>query len=227
MNDKLSIIVPVYNEESLIPVSLPEIFDLAINKEVIVIDDGSNDKTPKILRDFKNKYEFTLITQTHNQGKGAAVKRGLEEIKGAYFIICDADLEYDPQDIILLFSKAKNLPNKTAIYGSRFKNHHPLSFHYFVNRFLTLLTNILFGSRLTDMETCFKLIPVDALEKIKLSGQRFEIEPEITAQLLKKGYKIIESPINYKRRGYTDGKKITALDGLLAVKTLFIERIKD
>jgi len=227
MDNKLSIIAPIYNEETLISVSLPEIFDLAINKEVIIIDDGSSDKTPEILRELKNKYEFTLITQTKNKGKGAAVRRGLEEAKGDYFIICDADLEYDPRDIVFLFSKTKDLPNKTAIYGSRFKGRFNFSFHYLVNLFLTLLTNLLFRSHLTDMETCFKLIPSDALEKIKLSGQRFEIEPEITAQLLKRGYGIIEFPISYKRRGYIDGKKISAKDGLLALKTLFLERIKN
>jgi glycosyltransferase involved in cell wall biosynthesis len=226
MPNKLSIIVPVYNEEKLIPTSLPEIFKLDINKEVIVIDDGSSDQSLEILKTLKNQYEFHLIIQEKNQGKGAAVKRGLEEMSGDYFIICDADLEYDPQDIISLYSKIAFLPSQTVIYGSRFKNRFRFSFHYFVNRFLTLLTNILFNSRLTDMETCFKLVPAQALKQIKLSGQRFEIEPEITARLLKAGYKIVEFPISYTRRGYSDGKKITAKDGLLAVKTLFKEKLK-
>ncbi|HZJ41207.1 MAG TPA: glycosyltransferase family 2 protein [Candidatus Saccharimonadales bacterium] len=226
MNQKLSIIVPVYNEEKLISTSLPEIFKLSINKEVIVIDDGSSDKTLEILKELKKDYEFQLVIQEKNQGKGAAVKRGLEEISGNYFIICDADLEYRSQDIIFLYSKIDSLTDKTVIYGSRFKNNFNFSFHYFVNQFLTLLTNILFNSHLTDMETCFKLIPASALEQIKLSGKRFEIEPEITARLLKANYKIIEFPINYTRRSYLEGKKITANDGWLAVKTLFLERLK-
>jgi glycosyltransferase involved in cell wall biosynthesis len=226
MVNKLSIIVPVYNEEKLIPTSLPEIFKLAINKEVIVVDDGSSDKSLEILKGLKPQYEFLLISQEKNQGKGAAVKRGLEEISGDYFIICDADLEYDPQDIVSLYSKIAFLSPETVIYGSRFKNRFQFSFHYFVNRFLTLLTNILFNSRLTDMETCFKLVPAQALKQIKLSGQRFEIEPEITARLLKANYKIVEFPISYTRRTYLEGKKITALDGWLAVKTLFKERLK-
>jgi glycosyltransferase involved in cell wall biosynthesis len=225
---KLSIIVPVYNEENLVLLSLPPIFNLPINKEVLVIDDGSSDHTLKILEDLKKEYEFKLITQKVNQGKGAAIKKGLENINGDYFIICDADLEYDPQDIITLFNKIQKykLDKKVVIYGSRFKNKPSLSFHYLVNTFLTKLTNLLFFSHLTDMETCFKLVPKEALLEITLSGKRFEFEPEITSQLLKKGYKIKEIPISYNRRSYKEGKKITAKDGFLAVKTLIRERFK-
>ena len=111
------------------------------------------------------------------------------------------------------------------IYGSRFLARRTISFHYLVNNFLTQLTNWLFASQLTDMETCFKLIPATALKNINLSGKRFEIEPEITAQLLKAGYQIKEFPINYFRRGYKEGKKIKARDGLLAIKTLIKERL--
>jgi glycosyltransferase involved in cell wall biosynthesis len=225
---KLSIIVPVYNEENLVLLSLPPIFNLPINKEVLVIDDGSSDHTLKILEDLKKEYEFKLITQKVNQGKGAAIKKGLENINGDYFIICDADLEYDPQDIITLFNKIQKykLDKKVVIYGSRFKNKPSLSFHYLVNTFLTKLTNLLFFSHLTDMETCFKLVPKEALLEITLSGKRFEFEPEITSQLLKKGYKIKEIPISYNRRSYKEGKKITAKDGFLAIKTLIRERFK-
>ena len=225
---KLSIIVPVYNEENLVLLSLPPIFNLPINKEVLVIDDGSSDHTLKILEDLKKEYEFKLIAQKVNQGKGAAIKKGLENINGDYFIICDADLEYDPQDIVSLFSEIENNEQnkKTVIYGSRFKNKPSLSFHYLVNTFLTKLTNLLFFSHLTDMETCFKLVPKEALLEITLSGKRFEFEPEITSQLLKKGYKIKEIPISYNRRSYKEGKKITAKDGFLAIKTLIRERFK-
>jgi len=227
MDKLLSIIVPVYNEERLVNQSLPLILSLNINKEVIIVDDGSSDKTPELLKALKNNFEFSLIRQDPNQGKGAAVKRGLEEISGDYFIVCDADLEYDPQDIINLFKEALNSKDdKTVIYGSRFKNNKKISFHYLVNRFLTEMTNVLFGSDLTDMETCFKMVPKSALLKIRLSGKRFEIEPEITARLLKSGYIIKEFPISYDRRGYNEGKKITAKDGFLAVKTLIKEWIK-
>lgn len=222
----LSIIVPIYNEEKIVADSLPIIFNLDLNKEVIVVNDGSTDNTQLILQNLKKQYHFKLIDQLKNQGKGTAVKRGLEEIKGDYFIICDADLEYRILDIIYLLKQIlpdKN--NRTVIYGSRFLIRPKISFHYFINKFLTTLTNLLFGSRLTDMETCFKLIPAAALKTIKLKGRRFEIEPEITAQLLKAGYNIKEFPIHYARRGYKEGKKIKARDGLLAIKTLIREKL--
>lgn len=224
---KLSIIVPVFNEEHLITKSLPAICGLDLEKEVIVVDDGSSDKTPELLLDLQKNFNFTLISQKPNQGKGAAVKRGLEEISGDYFIVCDADLEYEPQDIVSLFKAAtsETAQQTVAIYGSRFQNNQPVSFHYFVNRFLTSLTNLLFSSKLTDMETCFKLIPRSALNHIRLDGKRFEIEPEITARLLKHGYKIKELPISYNRRSYNEGKKITPKDGFLAVMTLFKEKL--
>lgn len=222
----LSIIVPIYNEEKIVADSLPIIFNLDLNKEVIVVNDGSTDNTRIILQTLKKQYHFKLIEQLKNQGKGAAVKRGLEEIKGDYFIICDADLEYQVLDIVYLLTQIlSNKDTRTVIYGSRFLTQPIISFHYLINKFLTTLTNLLFGSRLTDMETCFKLIPAAALKTIKLKGRRFEIEPEITAQLLKAGYNIKEFPIHYARRSYKDGKKIKARDGLLAIKTLIIEKL--
>lgn len=229
MSKLLSIIIPVYNEEKIITASLPAIFDLEINKEVIVINDGSSDQTLNILEDLNKKYSFILIDKKINTGKGESVKLGLSKMTGDYFIICDADLEYDPQDIIYLLSEIEKIKvednnKKVAIYGSRFLNNKNLSFHYIINRFLTLLTNLLFGSYLTDMETCFKLIPKEALDKINLSGRRFEIEPEITAKLLKNNYDIVERPVNYQRRNYKQGKKIKARDGLLAIYTLVAER---
>jgi len=239
MNPTLSIVIPVYNEEKIITSSLPPIFDLAIPKEVIVINDGSSDRTGVILSELQTKYDFKLINQPINRGKGAAIRRGLEEINGDYFIICDADAEYEAADIAMMFEEIKKSateigaaenspinPEKSALYGSRFLDKPGLSFHRLVNGFLTVLTNILFNSRLTDMETCFKMIPTAALKEIKLSGERFEIEPIITTQLLKNGYVIKEVPIGYSRRGYKDGKKISPRDGLIAVSTLFRERFK-
>ena len=224
----ISIIIPIYNEEKIVADYLPEVLALPLDKEIIIVNDGSTDKTEEILTSLSRRYEFRLINQPTNQGKGAAVKRGLTEINGAYFIVCDADAEYDPKNIIdLLEAIKKEAPgNKVAYYGSRFLAHKPISFHYLVNLFLTTLTNLLFSSRLTDMETCFKLIPANALEKITLTGGRFEIEPEITAQLLKAGYEIKELPINYARRGYQDGKKIKARDGLLAIRSLIKEKLR-
>ncbi|MEI6835343.1 MAG: glycosyltransferase family 2 protein [Candidatus Falkowbacteria bacterium] len=224
----LSIIIPVYNEEKIIATSLPAIFSLALSKEIIIINDGSSDNTLSILKDLNKTYPFKLIDQAVNRGKGEAVKLGLEVFTGDYFIICDADLEYAPEDIIFLWQEIEKIDlaqpdKKIAVYGSRFLNKPKISFHYLINKFLTRLTNILFSSQLTDMETCFKLIPRSFLETSKISGRRFEIEPEITAKLLKNNYQIIERPVSYCRRTYLEGKKIKARDGLLAIKTLLAE----
>lgn len=233
----LSIIIPIYNEDKIVAESLPLIFNLDLPKEIIIVNDGSTDQTLSVLNDLSKKYNYTLINQVTNQGKGAAIKLGLENINGDYFIICDADLEYNPSDIIKLWETAKNYAkelnekpgkeqeiNNVAFYGSRFLNKAPRSFHSLVNWSLTFLTNILFGGNLSDMETCFKLIPATALKNIKLKGKRFEIEPEITAQLLKNNFKIKEIAISYNKRGYKEGKKIKARDGLMAIKTLIKER---
>jgi glycosyltransferase involved in cell wall biosynthesis len=225
----LSIIIPIYNEDKTAAESLPPIFNLDLPREIIIVNDGSTDQTALILEALNKKYSYTLINQITNQGKGAAIKRGLQNIKGDYFIICDADLEYNPNDIIRLWEAAKNSlkengEQKIAFYGSRFLNRRPKTFHSFINWSLTFLTNILFNGHLSDMETCFKLIPISALEKINLKGRRFEIEPEITAQLLKNGFKIKEIAIGYNKRGYKEGKKIKARDGLLAIKTLIKEK---
>ena len=224
MDPMLSIIIPVYNEERIIASSLPPVFELPIRKEVIVVNDGSSDRTPAILAGLESKYDFRLIDQPSNRGKGAAIRRGAEEIHGDYFIICDADAEYRAEDIVMMFSEMKKLPAKTALYGSRYLGKPGFGFLRSVNKFLTLLTKVLFRSKLTDMETCFKMVPSAALKEIELSGDRFEIEPIITARLLKRGYAIKEVPIGYSRRGYKDGKKISPRDGLTAVMTLFKER---
>lgn len=229
MSTKLSIIIPVFNEERIIASSLPAIFSLIMNKEVVVINDGSTDCTSKILEDLKLVHDFKLLNQDINRGKGAAIRAGLSQMTGDYFIICDADLEYSPDDIVFLFKEIEKTVladsnKKIALYGSRFLAGASWSFHYLINTFLTKLTNLLFGSKLTDMETCFKLIPSSALQEISLTSNGFEIEPEITAKLLKNNYQIIERPINYNRRGYQDGKKIKAKDGFLAIKKLIVER---
>jgi glycosyltransferase involved in cell wall biosynthesis len=226
MEQKLSIVIPVYNEDHLISQSLPAIFGLPINKEIIIVDDGSSDNTPALLAEMQKSYSFSLLRQNINQGKGAAIRRGLETISGDYFIIFDADLEYDTQDVIKMWQSVKDIPpGKNALYGSRFLNKPKLSFHYLVNNFLTRLTNLLFNAHLTDMETCLKLIPASALKDIALTCRRFEFEPEITAQLLKAGYTISETPIKYQRRSYAQGKKINARDGWEAIWSLIKEKL--
>lgn len=226
MSKLLSIIIPVFNEERLIKTSLPKIANLNINKELLVVNDGSSDNSLIYLQELQTKYDFKLINLPKNQGKGAAVKEALNYIKGDYFIVCDADLEYQAQDIINLFNKILELDDKTAVYGSRFKGKRNFGFHYFINQILTQLINILFNSRLTDMETCFKMMPRSALGQINLSGQRFELEPEITISLIRAGYNIYELPITYIPRNYKQGKKIKPRDGFLAIKTILKHKFK-
>jgi glycosyltransferase involved in cell wall biosynthesis len=222
----LSIIIPVYNEDQIVASSLPPILGLAANHEVIIVNDGSTDQTKEILEALQKNYSFQLINQITNQGKGAAVKRGFAAAAGDFVIIYDADAEYSADDVERLFKIAlEHLDERMAIYGSRFLENRPVSFHYLVNFFLTGLTNLLFRSRLTDMETCLKILPKSFLPLLKLRGRRFEIEPEITAQLLKNQYTILEVPISYHYRGYKEGKKIRAKDGLLAVGALLAEKL--
>ena len=231
---KLSIIVPVYNEQKTISDILNALEKLTIpsvTKEVIVVDDGSTDFTREKLKKIKWP---KIVLHEKNKGKGAAVKTGIEHATGDYIIIQDADLEYDPKYIKelikpILEGKAK------VVYGTRLKRMPNLSkeekrfrflLHYFGNRFLSLLTSILYGQWLTDMETCYKLFPKRALSGVKINARGFEFEPEITAKLLKKGYKITEIPINVKPRGYEEGKKLnTVRDGIKAFWNLLKYRV--
>lgn len=226
-NNILSIIIPIYNEDHIVADSLPPIFSLDVPKEVIVVDDGSTDETGKILRSLQAHYNFRLITQSNNRGKGAAVRCGALAAQGEYLTIFDADAEYRPEDVARLLAEIKKQPDGlTAIYGSRFLGKRDFSLHTLVNRFLSSFTNILFGSRLTDMETCLKMIPRGLWRSLDLRADRFDIEPEITAEIIKRGGKIKELPISYSYRGYDQGKKIRPKDGWQAMKKLISERFR-
>ena len=231
---KLSIIIPVFNEEKTIAKVLKRVSELSIDKvtlEIIVVDDGSTDATVSEIKNSKSKIEnLTFIQHEKNLGKGAAVRTGIEASKGDYIVIQDADLEYDPQDIKRLVKEV--LDNRAkVVYGTRLHRlpnlsrdeKHPLFLiHYFGNRFLSLLTSVLYGQWLTDMETCYKLFPKKAVDGMDLKSKRFDFEPEITSKLLKKGYKILEIPISTNPRGYDEGKKLnTVKDGTIALWTLF------
>lgn len=204
-----------------------------VEKEIIVVDDGSTDKTINFIEDIKL---INLIRQAKNQGKGAAVKTGIENATGDYIIIQDADLEYDPKFILSLI---KPLINGKAeiVYGTRLKRWPDFSkdertmqflIHYLGNKFLSFITSLLYGQWITDMETCYKLFPQNALVDIELKAKGFEFEPEITAKFLKKGFKILEIPISTKPRGYDEGKKLNTLkDGLTAFWTLLKYRFTD
>jgi glycosyltransferase involved in cell wall biosynthesis len=224
---EISIVMPVYNEIDLLRPSLERLLAMPADKEIIVVDDGSSDGSGQLLTQMQAEYKFVLIRLQHNQGKGAALLEGFKRASGNFVTVFDADSEYNPDDIVRMLAEAKRLENSNAaIYGSRFLTEHQSNLHWLVNRLLTGLTNLLFGTRLTDMETCLKLIPNNVLSKLELYPSRFEIEPAITAQLAKKGYAIAEIPISYQRRSYCEGKKIRFRDGIKAIVALIKERLK-
>ncbi len=218
----LSVIVPVFNERSTVAELLRRVrsVEVPLDVEVIVVDDGSSDGTDKVLTALGDS-TVRVISHGVNRGKGAAVRTAMEAVRGDLVLIQDADLEYDPEDWPKLLGPI--LRGKArVVYGSRFtgerKNMLPL--HWVGNRFLSLLTNLLYSSTLSDMETCYKLFDRRVLEGITIESDRFEFEPEITAKVLRAGYRIYEVPISYAGREPDEGKKITWRDGLGALKTL-------
>lgn len=236
---KLSIIIPLYNEEKTIREVFKRVCEVRVSGtqiEIIVVDDGSTDDSVVNIKDQISKIKYAkMVHHEKNSGKGAAVKTGIEEASGDYIIIQDADLEYNPADIPRL---VENLDERVkVVYGTRLQrlphlNKEERTFrfliHYFGNRLLSLLTSILYGQWLTDMETCYKLFPRSALKKVTLQARRFDFEPEITVKLLKKGFRIKEVPIVTKPRSYKEGKKLhTIKDGSIALWTLIKYRFVD
>lgn len=243
---KLSIIIPVFNEEKTIALVLEKVSRLKIpevEKEVIVVDDGSTDATaseikkslPAGRQEIPKIKNIKFIQHEMNKGKGSAVRTGIEKATGDYIIIQDADLEYDVNDIRKLVSMIED--KKDVIYGTRLNRMPHLKneerrlqflIHYFGNRFLSLVTSILYGQWITDMETCYKLFPRSVVKDMNLSSRRFDFEPEITSKLLKKGMRIKEVPITTEPRGYEEGKKLnTARDGIIALWSLLKYRLFD
>ncbi len=225
---KLSVIMPVYNEESTVLEAIKRVEAAVIpgvEKELIIVDDGSKDKTRDILSRVKH---HKIIFHEKNQGMGAAVRTGLLHASGHFVIKQDADLEYDPSNYVDLI-KLMQEENLHAVYGSRFskEKHKEISLHYFGNKLLTVCTNLIYGSNLTDMETCYKLVRLDVIKSLDLKATRFDLEPEVTAKLLKKGYNVGEVPINYSARKFKVGKKITWKDGVKALYYLLKYRFSD
>lgn len=227
---KLSIIIPVFNEEKTISKILNKIkqtkLQKNLTKEIIVVDDASSDLTAEILK--KDKGSFRYLSHNKNLGKGAAVKTGLQKATGEILIIQDADLEYDPEDYTKLVAPILE-GSAQVVYGTRLKNY-PLNLwgnkktvlpiHLIANRFLTMLTNILYGSHLTDMETGYKIFLMKILKNLKIRSDKFDFEPEVTAKVLKQGVKILEVSIKTTPRTYQEGKKIGWRDGIIAIWTL-------
>ncbi|MEO0216800.1 MAG: glycosyltransferase family 2 protein, partial [candidate division WOR-3 bacterium] len=205
---KLSVIIPVYNESENINRLIAAVKSVAISKEIIVVDDFSNDGTREKLKDIP---DIEVLFHEKNMGKGSAIRTGLEHATGDVVIIQDADLEYSPNDYSKLLEPI--LKGETrVVYGSRILGRGKfLKKSYFANRVLTLLTNLLFKGHITDMETCYKMMDRKLMQSLNLVSSRFEIEPEITCKLLRKGIKIFEIPISYY--GRTAGKKIGVKDG--------------
>ncbi len=221
---KLSVIVPVFNERNTVvevlrrmrAVELPD----GIEREIIVIDDGSTDGTRDVLRQLGDS-TVRVVMHEGNRGKGAAVRTGLALATGDYVLIQDADLEYDPDDWPRLIAPVTR-GRARVVYGSRFtgERRNMLLLHWIGNRLLSLVTNVLFNSTLSDMETCYKLVDRKLLADLRLRSDRFDIEPEITAKILKRGIRIYEVPISYMGREFDEGKKITWRDGFAALWTL-------
>jgi len=200
---RVSIIVPVYNEEDTIAGVLTSLAQVHLDMEVIVVDDASTDRTWSMLQELRQQAPFNsyrYIRHEHNQGKGAGLRTGFGLVSGDLVTIQDADMEYDPQDLPALVNAWQNAENsRIAIYGRRNLSGQKFTTRW-GNRFLTILTNLLFGCHIHDMETCYKLLPGELARALPMEGRRFEIEPEITACLVQAGYSILEVPISYLPR---------------------------
>ncbi len=222
---KVSLIIPVYNEEIHLKqfLDLIDSVNLGITKELVLVDDCSKDKSSVIISEYKFKSDVKIIKHEQNQGKGAALRTGIAAASGSIIGIQDADFEYNPLDIPKLLSPL--LENSAdVVYGSRFRKNSTQvhrTYHYLINRFLTLLSNFTSGLYLSDMETCYKFFKSDVIKNIKLTSNRFGFEPEVTAKIARLKVRVSELPVSYFPRTYLAGKKITWKDGVAAIRHIF------
>jgi glycosyltransferase involved in cell wall biosynthesis len=217
---KLSVIIPVYNEKNTILKIIEKVKKVPVEKEIIIVDDGSNDGTTEILKGIKDE-NIKVIFKNKNEGKGSAIREGLKYITGDIIVIQDADLEYDPNDWLKMLEVMKE-KNADIVFGSRILGKCKKSSFafYYGGKFITFLTNILYGTKLTDGPTCYKMFKKDVIKNINLKCKRFEFCQEFTAKVRKLGYQIYEVPINYNPRSIKEGKKIRWKDGIEAIWTL-------
>ncbi len=224
----VSVVMPVFNERQTIDEIIRRVQAVPLRIELIVVDDGSTDGTRERLAELAAAGGFRLLLQPSNRGKGSALRRGFEAVTGDLVIIQDGDLEYSPEeypDLIALICQGR----ADVVYGSRFLGRHRvfLFTHYAGNRFLTLVANVLYNTMLTDMETCYKVMRTEVLRSFALKSDGFGIEPEMTAKIFKRGYRVYEVPITYDGRGYDEGKKITWRDGVVALWVLLKYRFTE
>jgi glycosyltransferase involved in cell wall biosynthesis len=224
----LSVVMPVYNERATVEEIVGRVLAVPLRIELVAVDDASTDGTRDVLQQLARERGFKLLLQERNGGKGSAVRRGIAEAGGDVIVVQDADLEYSPEEypeLIDLIVRGK----ADAVFGSRFIGRHRchLFTHYLANLFLNLVTNVLYNTTMTDMETCFKAVRAELLKSLDLKSDRFGIEPEITAKLFKRGARVYEVPITYEGRDYSEGKKISWKDGFPALWTLVKYRFTD
>jgi len=223
----LSVVIPVYNERNFVAELVSRVLAQDYEMEVLLIDDGSTDGSVEIISGLAEQHpQVKVHLHQYNQGKGAALRTGFEQAQGEFLLIQDADLEYDPRDYGKLLEPLLD-GRADVVFGSRFLGgpHRVLNYHHYLgNRFLTMLSNILTGLNLTDMETCYKAFRREVIDNMKLRQDRFGFEPEFTARVAAKQCRVYEVPISYSGRGYAEGKKITWKDGVAALWTIVRSR---
>lgn len=226
---KLSVIIPVYNEVNNIRKTLKRVQATKLAKEIVIVDDSSTDGTRELLNKLDGKEKVRVIFHETNQGKGAAVVTGMKAAKGEVILIQDADLEYDPRDYPALLLPIQE-GRADVVYGSRFlgaPRRVAMFWHQVANQLLTLMTNILYDSILTDMETGYKVFRREVIKDMNIRSKRFNFEPEFTAKILKRKFRIYEVPISFNPRDYDEGKKIGLKDAFEAVWALIRYRVMD
>lgn len=226
---KLSVIIPIYNEINTLKEIVNRVQKTNLANEIVLIDDGSTDGTRKLVKEYEGRENFTVILHDRNQGKGAAVRSGFQAASGDIFLIQDADLEYDPQEYPKLLKPIED-GLAEVVYGSRFlgaSRRVAMFWHMIANKMLTLLTNILYDTILSDMETGYKVFKREVVQDMPLHAKRFEFEPEFTAKILKRKYRIYEVPISFNPRDYEEGKKIGFSDAFEAIWALAKYRFVD